>query len=475
MVAVVNGQNLSQADLKIALSAYRRTAIEELVGQSLLLQAAQKKGLKLPAETEMKVPPELLPDESRALARRLRAQQARRALILGDISEAEKREFYQAFEVDFRRYTLQIVAVKDADEAAALRREVEAGTTLESLIPKYSLNLGIPGGSNRLAHQSLQQLSYRLGPYLAEAVQLLKPGQLSLPVPSPLGLLVFRLESVQGGYAESRQRLEDLMVASDCLALDYELAEQSLVSSVYVPELGPRPEPVASATPELDQHPLRPPPVVKVTPQPVPEIQPFPKTPPPRPAKPLPAPKPIAKSEVPVAMGPFKATLAQANYRLLPDPAGLRLDLNGNHHADVNEPVLVRVTPKGWQAVVRLDSSIDRFTLEQDYGYWVDRQVEGGGWLWVSDQTQRPRDGHIDPDEVRLFKIARWDGFGEGNWTPRFNSYCLGGEILRDEEGRLFHYEQRADYSPRTEVDGEDWRRMDDYRQVNANWKVNHP
>ena len=119
--------------------------------------------------------------------------------------------------MDFRRYTLQIVAVKDADEAAALRREVEAGTTLESLIPKYSLNLGIPGGSNRLAHQSLQQLSYRLGPYLAEAVQLLKPGQLSLPVPSPLGLLVFRLESVQGGYAESRQRLEDLMVASDCL------------------------------------------------------------------------------------------------------------------------------------------------------------------------------------------------------------------------------------------------------------------
>lgn len=458
VVAEVNGTRLSQTDLNIALCGYRRLAVEELVGQTLLLQAARRKGVALPDEGEVTLPPGLLPDEAPSWARRILAQQARRALILSAIREAEKRQFYESFQAEFQRYTLRLAVLKDRDEALGLIREIAGGGSAEM-------------AGQRLTQQSLEQLRRRLGPYLAEAVQQLRPGQLSSPIPSPLGWLVICLESVQGSYAGSREQLEDLMVAADGLALDYELAERGLVSSPYVPE----PSPTLTPQLELADHPLQPPPRL-FSREPVPELAPFP---PPQGEVPslaqLPGPKPVPQGEPSPPIGPIKATLARFEYRLLTDPVGLRLDLNGNHHADGGEPLLVEVTPQGWQIVRRLAGAVDRFRLEQDFGYWVDGITPGRRWLWGGSPSPRPADGRIDADEVRLFKVAHWDGPGQGSWAPRYNSYCLGGEIVRDEQGRLFHCEQRADYSPRTQVEQSDWLRMDDYRQADANWKVARP
>lgn len=162
------------------------------------------------------------------------------------------------------------------------------------------------------------------------------------------------------------------------------------------------------------------------------------------------------------------------SYRVLPSatPQGrvYKVDTNSNHHADEEDPVLVQVTENGWQPVEQMEGSVDRFTLEQDYGYWRDTELcHEEGWPWNRRKVvDRPKDGEIQADEVSLTRFRRL----RSHYGGPSNTFEIGGEIQQDGDGRLFLREHYRQYGPHRIITQYDIDDMVEYRRDDANWTV---
>lgn len=475
VVATVNDEKLTPADLQIALSAYRRSAIEDMVAQKLLLQQAKRAGIPVPPEVDPTPQPGIFPDEAVAMARQARSESMRRKLSLAGFSQAQKQQAFADLGPELRRYTLQVIILKHAEEYPILQREIEGGASFESLLPKYTMNPSADGLLQEVPRSTVSQL---LGPYVADSLLLLKEGQISPPNPSPLGPAVVKLVKLKDTYTELEVFLDDVLVQSEALALDHRLGTGAYVTSAYVPELAERSKLKLTGDKPLDLKSLKP--IAATPPHPLPRAKVIPlrrlagpllKSPTaPKAAslKPL-QPIPLRPQPQPTALGILKATIEKSSHRLLQAQLDkktvLRLDINDNHHADAFEPVLVTIGPQGWKAVDQLDHSLNRFSMENDYGYWSDRAIYA--WQGILNgklMVTRALNGRIEPDEVRLKKLQKVDEGG--------HVFLIGAEIQRDDQGRLFHLEQTAYYSRNTEVDKQDLRRLQDYRDSDANWAV---
>lgn len=161
--------------------------------------------------------------------------------------------------------------------------------------------------------------------------------------------------------------------------------------------------------------------------------------------------------------------------RIIPSPVSsgvkqLHLDTNNNRVADENDPVLVKMTEDGFQPVESLDSSVDRFTLEKDYGYWKDKEVSHKeGWPWNRKKVvDRPKDGKIDADEL---SFAEWKRL-PSNLGGYSNTYELGAEIVKDDAGRLNLKEHYQSYGPHRIITNGDIESQRQYRNDDSNWNV---
>lgn len=458
VVATVNGVDLTQADLKVAMVGYRRQAIEDLVAQTILLQAAQEQGLPLPPEATPSPEAGLLPDEALALARQSRSQEVRRRLALAKYSSADRQKAFKAMGPDLYCYWLSVIVLKNEEEAPFLQRELSNGNSFESQVPKFTVPVGLPEDGH-MDGVSRSAVSERFGPYVAESLVLLKAGQVSPPLPSPLGPVVLKVLRTQQNYAELQDALDDALVNAKALAIDYQLGVEALVTSAYIPEMARR-KPKAVTEKPLDVERLKPLAAKPANPPFRPDGHPIAslrgkllKNPPP-PIDLKPSAKPIAikvKSE-PTSPGILKATLEKTSHRVLQTHLQkelvLRLDLNDNHHADDSEPVLVQLTSNGWKPVAKLADSVDRFRLEHDYGYWTNPGLNRS----------------IAAEDVKLL------GLQPDKSNPHL--FEIGVEIFRDDAGRLFQYGQLARYTGHSEVDKQDLQRLRDYRDTSANWTV---
>lgn len=456
VVATVNGVDLSQSDLKLALVRYRRQALEDLVADTLLLQAARERGLTLPPEVDPTPGGELLADEALALARQSRAQKVRRELALAGFSEVARHEAFEAMGLELRRYWLVVIGLKHEDDYPILQRELEGGASFDSLVPKYTIQLGLPENGH-LDEVARSTVSQRLGPYVAESLLQLKQGQVSEPLPSPLGPVVIKVVRIKQGYAELKNELDEALVESEALALDFQLGSQSLVTSAYVPELKKKSTLLAEKPLEVDKlkpiAALGPNPPFRPQGSPVRQLQGQPLKDPAPPITLKPSKKTfIGQVKTETSPGVIKATLEKVSHRVLParldQQPVLRLDTNDNHHADDFEPVLVKVTPAGWKKVAEISESLDRYRLEHDYGYWTD---------------PRPNSA-IEAAKVKLL------GLQADKSQPHL--FEVGVEIRRDDAGRLFQTLHLARYSLRSVVDKQDLLRLNDYRDTGANWSV---
>ena len=441
VVATVNGVDLSQSDLKLALVRYRRQALEDLVADTLLLQAARERGLTLPPEVDPTPGGELLADE---------------ALALAGFSEVARHEAFEAMGLELRRYWLVVIGLKHEDDYPILQRELEGGASFDSLVPKYTIQLGLPENGH-LDEVARSTVSQRLGPYVAESLLQLKQGQVSNPLPSPLGPVVIKVVHIKQGYAELKNELDEALVESEALALDFQLGSQSLVTSAYVPELKKKSTLLAEKPLEVDKlkpiAALGPNPPFRPQGSPVRQLQGKPLNDPAPPITLRPPKKTyIGQVKTETSPGVIKATLEKVSHRVLParldQQPVLRLDTNDNHHADDFEPVLVKVTPDGWKKVAEISESLDRYRLEHDYGYWTD---------------PRPNSA-IEAAKVKLL------GLQADKSQPHL--FEVGVEIRRDDAGRLFQTLQLARYSQRSVVDKQDLLRLSDYRDTGGNWSV---
>jgi len=162
------------------------------------------------------------------------------------------------------------------------------------------------------------------------------------------------------------------------------------------------------------------------------------------------------------------------SHRILSDQSAgktvYRLDLNKNHKPDANEPMLVQRDGDSWKPAENIDKPINRFKLEQNFGYWTDAQVSHKeGWFWNRQEViDRPKNGAIDADEVSTNGFRR---LGTGLYGSS-NSFELGGEILKDSDGALFLDEHFAQFGPSRIIGEGDIKNLEDYRQDDSNWQV---
>lgn len=98
-VATVNGETLGEDDLRIAMTAYRRQAIGDLVSQRLVLQEARKRGLDTTVGT-FDLPTGLLPDERLAWERQAQASQQRKRVVLSGFTSDEKHRLFESLAPD---------------------------------------------------------------------------------------------------------------------------------------------------------------------------------------------------------------------------------------------------------------------------------------------------------------------------------------------------------------------------------------
>jgi hypothetical protein len=141
-----------------------------------------------------------------------------------------------------------------------------------------------------------------------------------------------------------------------------------------------------------------------------------------------------------------------------------RLDTNQNHRPDADEPMVVQNNGDKWSPVGRLEPT-QRFAVEEQFGFWTDRQVSHTeGWIWDREEViDRPKNGEIEADEVDRPSFQR---------LGRSGNFELGAEILKDSDGALFvdrHYRQ---YGPHTIIGEGQIADMKLYRADDANWLV---
>ena len=160
------------------------------------------------------------------------------------------------------------------------------------------------------------------------------------------------------------------------------------------------------------------------------------------------------------------------SHRILSDNStgqrNYRVDLNNNHKPDADEPVVMRADKDGWKPAENLDT-MDRFAVEKGVGYWTDKQISHKeGWFWDRKEViDRPKNGTVEADEVSTSGFRR---LGNGISGP--NSFELGAEIVRDQDGALYLDEQFAHYGSHTIIGQGDIQRLEAYRQDDANWNV---
>ena len=162
------------------------------------------------------------------------------------------------------------------------------------------------------------------------------------------------------------------------------------------------------------------------------------------------------------------------SHRILSDKSSgktvYRLDVNKNHKPDANDPMIVQRDGDCWKPAENIDKPIDRFNLEQNFGYWTDAQISHKeGWFWNRQEViDRPKNGTIEAEEVSTSGFRR---LGTGLHGSS-NSFELGGEILKDSDGALFLDEHFAQFGSRRIIGQGDIKNLEDYRQDDSNWQV---
>lgn len=159
-----------------------------------------------------------------------------------------------------------------------------------------------------------------------------------------------------------------------------------------------------------------------------------------------------------------------STYRIFTTPQGQRIDTNRNHTADDKDPVLVVSTNDGWQKA-NVDGPVDRETVRKDYGFWTDKQLSHQeGWWWDRQEViDRPLDGKVQADEVRLAVPQRLPDRQFGGYT---NTFYLGSEVNKDVQGRLYLNENYHSFPPLLIIGSSQLNHVNGLIADDNNWQV---
>lgn len=209
VVAMVNGQALAQGDLDLLLQLRREEAIEELVRHTLVEQEAQRKGMDVQVQPDLQEPDPL---RRRALSLRSRGDALLRKLILEEAGKNEKEKVYRLFRDELSQHQVAYMVVNSQEDLKSVEEGLRKGLPFGQLAQSFTVDERTRADRGALGWVTVPELKSKLGPYVGEALLDLEVGEVSPPIPSPVGTILVHLQARRDRLEDVESDIEDLIV-----------------------------------------------------------------------------------------------------------------------------------------------------------------------------------------------------------------------------------------------------------------------
>ncbi len=236
LVARVNGEGVTQAELDLALTKYRLTALEDAVEHKLLENYAKRVAVSVsPTELEGKKIKALDADDRARILREMRSKLLIRKIILRKWTEREKQAFFNAFKEELTRYSATVICLEKPEDESVARRELDAGQNFELLSAKYSRNAVAENKVGRLDQLTAAAISSQMGPLVSAAVTTQTPGKAGVLTATPYGPALVRVDAKEQSFSKLEKDIDDLIVESRRAEVSYALAAESRIETDMLP------------------------------------------------------------------------------------------------------------------------------------------------------------------------------------------------------------------------------------------------
>ncbi len=228
VVAKVNGQPVLEPDLNLALQLRREEAIEELVRHTLVEQEAKRKGIDVQVTPDLKEPD---PQRRQALYARARGDALLRKLILAEVGDSTRQEIFRHFRDELSLHEVSYLVVTNQEDLKGVKEGLRKGLPFGQLAQSFTADERTRADQGRLGWVNVPELKSKLGPYVGEAVLDLKVGEVSPPLPSPVGTIFVHLQARRDRFEDVESDIEDLIVEARIPEFLHRLSEQAGVSN----------------------------------------------------------------------------------------------------------------------------------------------------------------------------------------------------------------------------------------------------
>lgn len=260
-VATVNGEVITQAEFDSALRlVVGQEILRLLCAQKAVTQEAKKLGISVSDDEvekarksgqgltygTFKLPDEATQDPAMrgVVNQEVRAGLLMRKMVLKDVSESWKRHIYELFKDELTQYELFCILVPSQTEAEVVSAKLKKGESFADLAANYSGEENSKKNGGRVGFLTQPAVQALLGPDASEVLIELKPGTVSEPIPTPIGVAFLKIGTVRSSYEDLKPTIEDIFLESKQLgALQDLISDAEMVSpfgaKIKLPALAP--------------------------------------------------------------------------------------------------------------------------------------------------------------------------------------------------------------------------------------------
>lgn len=265
-VATVNGESITQAEFEDAMKlVVGQEVLRLLCAQKAVLQEAKKRGLSVSDEEvedarksgrglsygSFKLPDEATTDPGLrdVVDQEVRAGLIMRKMVLKDVSESWKRHVYDLFKEELTQYELFCIVLPNQGEVSVVAAKLKKGESFSDLAASYSAEESSKRNGGRVGFLTEPAVQALLGADASEALAALKPGVVSEPIETAVGVVFLKVGKVRSSYDELKPSIEELFVESRRLGVLQDLISGAELISPFgakikMPGAASQPSPV---------------------------------------------------------------------------------------------------------------------------------------------------------------------------------------------------------------------------------------
>ena len=236
-IALINDELVTQTDLDEALSVYRLQALDELAEIRLVNQWAKRE--KITATREEITPGHSAsnyPPENKFLEARARNTLLWKKLIVKLAGEETRQKIYRDFLPELRQYAVSVVIFGSEPDYQNFQSELAQKADFGSLARKYSVDSATRYQDGKLeGYVTLPTIRDRFGPYAADALHEVKPGQMTPLFNSPYGPMILQVRENRDQFADLAPLVDDILVKGRRPMLNFKLYQDAHISSDLIP------------------------------------------------------------------------------------------------------------------------------------------------------------------------------------------------------------------------------------------------